>query len=308
MTGHPTPRDWLIFALLTMMWGSAYGLIGEALKGLPPEAVVAGRLSLAAVLLLALMRAAGERLQPFSDTRAWAYHGAQALTGFVLPFLFISHAQQEVSSSLAALFLASVPILVAASAPILFASERMNRTTLAGVLVGFAGMVVMVGPAPLREMAQGRIGAQMLLLGSAVCYAASMLVARGTPVRISARAFAAGAVSLAALFSLIPLALADWSVARFAPSSLLAVVGLAVFPSALAQVLYLQLIRRTSAGFVALNNYTVPVFASVVGVGLLGEQLSAHQLAGFGVVLAGVWLAQAGRRRGLKGGSGRRSP
>jgi drug/metabolite transporter (DMT)-like permease len=309
MTKTPNARDWLNFGALTAMWGAAYGLSGMALQGLPPEAVVAGRLTLAAIILNVLLRLSGERLAPFRDWRAWGSHLAQALTGFVLPFLAITHALEHVSTSLSALFLASVPLMVAGVAPFLFASERLNALRLGGVILGFVGMVVITGPEPLAELGRGRVDAQALLLASAVLYAMSVLVARATPPRVSPLVFATGAVSLGALLSLPTLFTADWSGFRPGVANVSAVLALAVFPSTLAQILYLRLIRATSAGFVAMNNYTVPVFAALVGVLLLGETLAGNQLVGFGVVLAGVWLSQFGAAAfGVKGGTAPKSP
>lgn len=306
MTTPPSARHWAMFAALTVMWGAAYGLTGVALEGLPPEAVVAGRLVLAAVILNVLLRVRGESLAPVSDWRAWGSHLAQALTGFVLPFLAITHALEHVSTSLSALFLASVPLMVAGVAPFLFACERLTRFSAGGVVIGFVGMVIITGPEPLAELGRGRVDAQALLLFSAVCYAASVLVARATPARVSPLAFATGAVSVGAVLSLPFLPAADWRGVEVNAASLAAVLALAVFPSTLAQILYLRLIRATSAGFVSLNNYTVPVFASLVGVFALGETLKPVQLGGFAVVLSGVWLAQFGA--GTFRGRGKTAP
>ena len=296
-------RDGAIFVALTIMWGSAYGLIAIGLRDLPPEAVVAGRLWVATLFLLVIMRLRGERLPTLSDRREWGLLAAMGLTGSVLPFLAISHAEQTVSSSLAALFTASVPIIVAVGVHLLFADEKLTSRSALGVALGFVGMIWMAGPETLKELVSGNLDARALLLASAVLYAASTLIARGAPPRLTPLAFAGGFVLSAAVMSLGPLALADWDSARLTVPGVLAVVGLGLFPSALAQVGYIALIRSAGATFLSLTNYTIPIWAALLGWAAFGDRIAPSTWGAFALILAGVFLARSGRKRVPKAAS-----
>ncbi len=290
-------RDGAMFVALTIMWGSAYGLIAIGLKDMPPEAVVAGRLWVAAAFLLAIMRVRGERLPALSDYREWGLLVAMGLTGSVLPFLSISHAEATVSSSLAALFVASVPIIVAIGVHVLFPDERLTMRAALGVALGFAGMIWMAGEETLTELMSGNLNARALLLAAAVFYAASTLIARGAPPRLTPFAFAGGFVLTAAVMSLAALPFADWNGARLTVQGVLAVIGLGLFPSALAQVGYIALIRSAGATFLSLTNYTIPIWAALLGWLAFGDRIAPSTWGAFALILAGVFLARSGRRR-----------
>lgn len=297
MTQGHSRQDWILFGLLTVMWGSAYKLIDIGLDGMPPEALVVARLGVAAVLLNVLLRLRGETFPRVSSPKNLSVLLAMGLTGSVIPFLAIAHATETVSSSLAALFLASVPILIAAGAQILFPSDRLNAWSALGVLIGFAGLAYLAGPETWAELFSGELTARALLLIAAVGYASSTLIARGFALSSSPLAFATGFVTFGALVSPLSLFLADWEGHELDWASILAVIGLGIFPSALAQVGYVRLIQTAGANFVGLTNYTIPIWAAVLGWSF-GERLSKEAWIGFGIVILGVWLAEFGRGRG----------
>ena len=292
----PSRADWVLFVLLTIMWGSAFELIGRGLKDLPPEAVVAGRLILAAALLYIIMRLRGERLPPLRDRYDWGVFVAMGLAGSVIPFLAISHAEQTVSPSLAALFMAATPIIVAAGAQVFFHDEKLSFWSALGIAIGFGGMVYLAGPETLRELVSGEVSARALLLLAATGYATATLIARAFSPHVSPIAFTTGFVGVAALVSLIPLIWADWTDTRLRAESLLAVAGLGIFPSALAQVGYVHLVRRAGANFLALTNYTIPIWAGLLGW-FMGDRVALSSWIAFAVILAGVWLARTGSAR-----------
>ncbi|WP_290928046.1 DMT family transporter, partial [Hyphomonas sp. UBA1472] len=198
-----------------------------------------------------------------------------------------------VNSSLAALYTAAVPIFVVSGATFLFADERMNRGTAIGVLTGFAGVAVLFGPDAMKGLGDASVVAQLLLILATMNYALASLMARGAP-RIEAIPFATGFVTLAAVVSW-PLAFtvhpsevnADWT--HWA-----AVVGLGVIPTAIAQALYMYLIARTSATFLSLTGYAIPVVSAVLGWIFFRETQSWQALIAFALILGGVWLARRG--------------
>ncbi|MBR9808670.1 MAG: DMT family transporter [Alphaproteobacteria bacterium] len=298
----PTGRsasDWSLFCLLTLFWAGAYALTrvavdkGNPEMGLPVAWVLPGRLVIGAVVLWIIMLARGQRLPPLADRRRWLVIISMGLTGSVFPFFLITTAQQTVNSSLAALYTAAVPIFVASGATFLFHDEKMTRSSLVGVLIGFAGIVVLFGPDAMKGLGDASVIAQILLILATVNYAVSSLVARGAPV-MEAMPFATGFVTVAAIVSL-PLAFtvtpsevnADWSHWG-------AVLALGIGPSAVAQALYMFLIARTSATFLSLTGYSIPVVSAALGWLFFRETQSWQALVAFVLILGGVWLARGG--------------
>ena len=162
-----------------------------------------------------------------------------------------------------------------------------------GVLTGFAGVAVLFGPDAMKGLGDASVVAQLLLILATMNYALASLMARGAP-RIEAIPFATGFVTLAAVVSW-PLAFtvhpsevnADWT--HWA-----AVVGLGVIPTAIAQALYMYLIARTSATFLSLTGYAIPVVSAVLGWIFFRETQSWQALIAFALILGGVWLARRG--------------
>ena len=294
-----TLADWGLFWLLSLVWAGAYMLTrmavdkGHADAGLPAEWVISGRLTIGAVALWCVMLARRQHLPPLSDRRRWTAIMGMALVGSLIPFFLITIAQETVNSSLAALYTAAVPIFVAIGAHFMFQDERMSAGSVVGVLIGFGGVALLFGPEAMKGLGSASALAQLLLVGATMAYAMSSLIARGAPL-MSAIPFATAFVSVAAVVSW-PLALmvepadvnAGWK-------NWLAVVGLGLGPTAFAQALYMLLIARTSATFLSLTGYAIPVVAAVLGFMFFGELQSWRSLGAFAMILGGVWLARHG--------------
>lgn len=299
---HPKGRsaaDWGLFVLLTVFWAAAYAMTriavdkGNPDAGLPVAWVLPGRLTIGAAILWVLMLARGQRLPPLRDRKRWIAIVCMGLAGSVFPFFLITTAQETVNSSLAALYTAAVPIFVVSGATFLFADERMTRGTGIGVLIGFAGVAVLFGPDAMKGLGDASVVAQLLLILATMNYALASLLARGAPP-IEAIPFATGFVTLAAVvswplvFTVNPAEVtADWT-------HWSAVVALGVVPTAIAQALYMFLIARTSATFLSLTGYAIPVVSAVLGWFLFRETQSWQALVAFALILGGVWLARSG--------------
>ena len=298
-SGRRTPGDWALFTLLSLMWAGAYQMTriavdkGDPETGLPAAWVLAGRLTIGAAVLWIILLTMGQRLPPLSDWRRWRVIAGMGLTGSVFPFFLITTAQETVNSSLAALYTAAVPLFVAMGAHFLFRDEKLTAGSALGVVLGFAGVALLFGPDAIRNFGSASTLAQLMLIGATLFYALSSLLARGAPA-MNAIVFATGFVTVAAIATW-PLVLtvdpatvnADWT-------HWSAVIGLGIIPSAIAQALYMFLIARTSATFLSLTGYSIPVMAAVLGFVLFGETQSWPALLAFAMILSGVWLARQG--------------
>ena len=289
--------DWALFALLSVIWAGAYSMTRIAVDpgnpdlGMPVPWVLAGRLTIGAAVLWVLMLAKGERLPPLSDHRRWITIIAMGIVGSVLPFFLITTAQETVDSSLAALYTAASPIFVVLGANALFAEEKMTPRSGVGIMLGFLGVAVLFGPDAIQHFGSASVVAQGLLILATMAYAASSLVARGAP-EMRAIPFAAGFVTVGALLSW-PLAL------TVEPASInvewkhgLAILGLGLLPSGIAQALYMLLIRRAGATFLSLTGYSIPIVSALFGWLFFRETQSWNAVLAFALILGGVWLAR----------------
>ena len=299
MTDKKVPLDWALFAVLTALWGSAYAFTRLAVSqsapsaGFPPEFIIPVRLTAGALVLLI---AAAWTRQPWPALKEWKMWLAMAVMGIAgtaTPFFLITTAQQTVDSSLAALYVAAAPLFVSIMAHFAFHDDTMTLNKTLGIIVGFAGVAVLFGPEAMTSFGSASVFAQALCLMATFCYALSTITARYAK-DIPPFVFAAGFLSFGAVASW-PLLLSV-NVEALTPSNgaIAGLIGLALAPTALASVVYMVLIKRTSATFLSLTGYTIPVFSAVVGYLAFAEVQSWNAFVAFALILGGVWTAQRG--------------
>jgi len=193
-------HDWLLLSLLVVLWGSAFGLTEIALRGFSPIQVVTVRLWIGALVLVVLMVMSAEPIP--RDGRSWAYLLAMSVLGNVLPFFLISWGQQTISSALTGILMAVMPLVVLVLAHFLVPGERLNGPKVSGFLLGFAGVVLLIGPSALAGLGgdAAEVVAQLSVLGGAVCYGLNLIIARRAP-RLSVLLTAGCVLLISALLS-----------------------------------------------------------------------------------------------------------
>ncbi len=288
MHSHPV-RHWILLLALTAMWGSAFMFVKLGVATVPPATLAASRLALGAVLLYAVLRMRGLALPP--PGRRWLPFTVLALVGNSAPFYLISWGQQFIDSALAGILMAVMPLTTLLLAHFCVAGERLTANRALGFSVGFAGIVVLMGPAALAGFGVN-VTAQAAVLAGAVCYAANSVMSR----RLIATDFlvASTAVLIVASLITVPLALLldrPWTLAP-GMGSTAAIVWLGIGPTALATLLYFRLIAAAGPTFMSLVNYLTPVVALLAGVTLLGEQPGTTAVAGLTLILFGIALSR----------------
>ncbi len=292
-----TPRQAALIGLVAALWGSSYLLIKYALEDLSPAEVVFGRVAVAALALWLVVRRQGP---PRREVRAELRGRAGLALGLgavsiAVPFLLIAVGELEVPSGLTAILIAPVPLLVAALAPLLDRSERIDGRQWLGLGLGLGGIGLIVGVESIDTLAQF-LGA-IAVLAACLCYAVGGFVVkrgyRGVPSLVSSMV-----ALLAATVIAVPPALATAHLTAPGPRAIGAVLVLGVANTALAFVVYYRLIGELGAGGAALVTYIAPVFALAYGAIFLGEAITPAAVGGFGLVLAGVWLASRRRAGG----------
>jgi len=289
--------DWILFAVLTALWGSAYGFTRLAVSqsepelGFPPEFIIPMRLTAGAIVLLIAARISGQKWPPVSAWRLWVAMAVMGIAGTAAPFLLITHAQQTVDSSLAALYVAAAPLFVAIMAHAAFADDRISLRKAGGIAIGFAGVAVLFGPEAVTSFGSASVLAQALCLLATACYALSTITARYAR-EVPPFIFAAGFLVCGAVASWPLLLFVEYESLTPSFAAVSGVVGLAIGPTAMASVLYMVLIQRTSATFISMTGYTIPIFSAIVGYLAFRETQDWNAILAFALILGGVYISQ----------------
>ena len=280
--------EWGMLLLLAVIWGGSFFLNAVAVRELPVLTIVLGRVGIAAMILLLVIRL--KRIEIPREPGLLAAFAIMGLFNNVLPFGLIVWAQGHVASGQAAILNATTPIFAAIMAHFMTRDEKMAARQIAGILVGIGGVAVMMGDA-IRQEAGGVLAAQCALLGASLSY--GFVAAYGRRFRglgVSPLVTATGQVSMASLF-LLPLVLVidcPWTLPPPSGGAVLAVITIAVICTAFAYGLYFRILA--SAGATNLSLVTMLVPASAIGLGILflGEHLLANHLVGLGLIIAGL--------------------
>ncbi len=296
----PSPLAWLVLVLLGLIWGGSFLGTELALTGFGPLQVAAIRITLAAAILTGLAFATGHGLPPAGSARGrriWLHCLGMGLFSNALPFALLAWGLRHVTTGFAGICMAVVPLLVLPLAHFLVPGERMTARKAVGFVIGFAGVALLIGP--LGGPAGDAAGlARLACVAASCCYAVGAIVTRLAPSG-PYLAFAAGGL-IVATAAILPLALLleGWPAQPPLPA-LLGVLYLGVFPTALATVMLVFVVQSAGPTFMSLVNYQVPVWAVILGLVVLGEQLPQQFLGALLLILAGLAVSQAplGRRR-----------
>ncbi|MBM2622673.1 DMT family transporter [Actinoplanes sp. LDG1-06] len=275
-------RAWLLFLAVSVLWGIPYFLIKVAIEDLSPMLVVAGRVGIAALVLLPIAAARGS-LAKLRGRMGWVV--VLSVVHILGPFLLITYGETHISSSLTGLLIAVEPVAIAL---LMLRSERLAPIRVTGLVLGFGGVALLVG-LDLSGDRLGLLGAGMVLV-AAISYAvATMLVQRRlADVPAESLVGATTGITTLALLPFAAFSLPSHSVRTEAWASLAA---LGLFCTALALLAFYQLIGEVGSTRAGLVTYVNPVVAVLLGVVLLNESFGLSTLAGFALVAAGCWLS-----------------
>lgn len=285
-------RDWLLLIGLSILWGGSFFFIGVAVQALPPFTIVAARVGLAMLVLLAVLRVMKVDLPRGGSL--WLTFIGLGLLNNVIPFTLFVWAQAQVPSGLASILNATTPISTVLVAHAVTTDEKLTPNRLLGVLLGFAGVAAMLGPDLLAGQGNLFLGDNLLAQGACLLatlsYACAAIYGRRFGrLGIAPLVTAAGqfVVSTALMLPLALLIEQPWRLPFPGWPALAAVIGLAVVSTAFAYVIYFR-IMGTAGSNVNLVTLLVPVSAILLGVLVLGETLLPRHLIGFGVIALGL--------------------
>ena len=282
-------RAWALFAAVSVIWGMPYLFIKIAVEEVSPSVVAWSRLAIAAAVLLPVawklgaLRGLGGR---------WHVLTMFAAIEMAIPWPLIGYGEIHVSSSLAAILIAAVPLFVALLATRFDHSERPTPTRLIGMLIGLAGVVALVG-IDIGGKRDELLGALAILV-AAFLYAVGPMIVKRRLSDVDPMGPVAASLGIATLL-VTPFALADVPDSVPSADTLVSVAVLGVLCSALAFLLFFRLIAEVGPGRATVITYINPVVALALGVAILDESVTTGVAVGLLLILAGSWLSTDGR-------------
>jgi len=277
--------EFALLALLATLWGASYTFIKLGVATIPPITLIAARTLIAGLLLLTVMRWRGLSLP--TDVATWRRFLFQACLNSVIPFTLIAWAERSLDAGLATILNSTAPVFTFLLTFAITRHEPVTARKMFGVLGGLAGICLIVGVQALSGLGE-QLLAQIAIVAATICYAGAAIFSRGFK-GLDPMAPAAGSLLCGAAI-LVPLSLVvdrPWTLAPSA-NSMLALLGLAVFSTALAFVIYFRLIQTLgSVGTTAQAYLRVPIGVAI-GALFLGETLTSSVWIGLGCVVIGV--------------------
>lgn len=291
----PALREYVLLGVLATLWAASYSFIKVGVETIPPVTFIAARTLIAGLLLLAIMRARGVALP--LDRRTLGMFAFQALMNSVLPFTLIAWGEQVVDAGLATILNSTTPLFAFLIAWLWLGQDRPSPGKLLGLAAGLAGTVLIVGPHAFGALGEQGL-AQLAIVVATISYAVAALFGRRfkgyDPMVPAAGSMICGAAVL------IPLSLAvdrPWALSPSA-DSLWALLGLSVFSTALAFVIYFRLLRTLGAVATTTQAFLRVPVGVLIGCLVLGETLATTAYAGLVLVVIGVAaMTLSGRRK-----------
>lgn len=283
-----TPYEWLLLTILSIVWGGSFFFVGIAVEALPPFTIVALRVSLATFALLVVVYFSGLRMP--TNPKIWIAFIFMGILNNALPFTLIVWGQTHIASGLASILNATTPLFTIIAAHFLTKDEKMTNNKVVGVIIGFSGVVIMLGHEVLGGLGDS-VFAQLAVLGAAISYSLAGIYGRrfrqlGVKPVVTATGQAAGSS-----FILIPLAVfydKPFTLPMPGYDVWLAILGLALISTAFAYILYFRILSTAGATNLLLVTLLIPVSAILLGTAILGEQLELKHLVGMGLISIGL--------------------
>ena len=284
-----TPVHYVLLIVLAAMWGTSFLLIEIAITGMSPLMLASVRVITGAVVLGLIAVWRGARLP--RGRGMWVRLCLIGWLGNALPFFLISWGQQGVTSGLAAILMAVVPLFALVMSHWTTRDDRITAPKAAGITFGFLGVVLLIGPSALEGLGGAVLHEGAVALG-ALSYAVTSQIARHLPpvdfAAAGASALGVGGVTLGVV------AFATGAVPDTVPPlpALGAALTLGLFATGLATLIYFRLVTEAGATFTSMNNYLVPVIGVVLGATLLAETVSADMGLALTCILGGITVSR----------------
>jgi drug/metabolite transporter (DMT)-like permease len=276
--------DWLLLFLLSLLWGGAYFFGKVAVVEIPPLTLALGRVAIAAAVL-AVFVCIGS---PPSSSQPWSSYMMLGFIQNVIPFGLIFWGQIHISSSLSSILLATTPLFTVLIAHIVTVDDKLTLARLIGLVAGFFGVAIVIGPDLLHEFGSN-LAAEVASLLGALSFATAGVYGRRfrnePSLVVSTGQLIASTIILAPTAALID---RPWNLPIPSPAALYSLLALAVLSTALGYLVYFRILSRAGATNVMLVNLLMPVSTILLGILILDEHITSRHLAGLAIIAVGL--------------------
>jgi drug/metabolite transporter (DMT)-like permease len=286
-------REWAMLLSLAVLWGSSFFFFKVMVAALPPFTVVLGRVGLSALILNVWLVLRRDYMP--ASARSWGAFLVMGLLNNVIPFTLIVFGETRISSGLASILNATTPIFTVLAAHWLTTNERLTLGKIAGVVAGFAGVAVLIGPDALAGLGSGDIIGEAACLLAAVSYAFAGIYGRRfrglDPIKV-----ATGQITGSTLI-LIPLVIfvdRPWTLSMPGAGVWGAMIGIAVLCTVIAYILYFRILATAGATNLLLVTFVLPVSALLLGWLVLGESIAPRAFGGMALIGLGLAAIDGG--------------
>ena len=279
-----SPRVWAMLLTLSVLWGSSFFFVEVVVSVLPPLTIVLARVGFAAITLWIVIAMLGVAIP--KSSKAWLALFGMGLLNNVIPFSLIVWGQTQIPSGLASIFNATTPLFTVVIAGLLLTDERLTSAKLVGVFVGLLGTAYMIGPSALSGLGDDAM-AQLAIIGASISYGfAGIFGRRFKPMGLSPITTAAGQVTASTVILVPFVFLIDQPFQLPMPGLDIwaSLLGLAVFSTALAYILYFKILSVAGATNLTLVTFLIPVSAILLGYLVLEERLEVSHYIGMAII------------------------
>jgi len=288
----PGLLNWILVLTLGVIWGTAFMGVSAALEGYGVFTVTAGRLLFATLALMVVGPMIGQGIGQVRTGRGRLFALMIGSVAIALPFTLLSVGLQFIPSAFAGVAMGSVPLLVLPLVAIFSPEEGIGPRRVIGVLLGFVGLVLLIGDGALDSSGRDAewLG-RLACIGAAACYAIGSVLTRRAP-KMPPVAFAT-ATLLVGTVIMVPVALFTEGVPRAFPAlPSLALLYVALLPTGLAAIIRVRVITTAGSLFMSMVSYMVPVWAVIFGITIMGEALPPSLFTALAIILSGILLSQ----------------
>lgn len=315
-TASFTLINYLLLLGAGIIWGSQYFLNKIALESFSTSMIAAGRIGIGALTLMVILLIGAEKSKPLQPKRSFW----QCLPDFILiglleatiPCLLVAWAQHQLPSSVTAILIGTVPLFATIMEALFVKGHTVSASKIAGIILGFFGVVILVGKGLFDSslVGKGLFDSSLLaltasslpllpvlaVLGAALCFSITMLLIKLRLGPNLGPIHAAQGILLGAALTALPLMIIvtkPWTMTSFhpLPSACVALALLGIFCGGLVYILYVRLINRAGPSFASTCNYLVPPIGAFIGIVFSGEKMTSNVLMALGLILVALWLA-----------------
>ena len=284
--------NWILLMILSAVWGGAFTLNKLALNFYSPEFIVFARLIIGTLILFLLLMIIHRRIT--ISLRDWQYYLFMSTVGIVAPFILIVYGQQQIDSSLAGILMATMPISTIILSHFFLHDEKLTRRKFTGFVIAFIGITILVIQdfSNLKINILSNISSELMVMSGAILYSCSAVYGKRfkhtDPLSASTGTIFFSAIMMFMyLLIFVPTEISNIDLRNSA-----SLVLLGVFCTAIATIIYFQILQTSGASFISIMNYLIPIWAILFGVIFFQEEIFMNYIVGLILVILGINISQ----------------